>query len=99
MLLVVNRFRPRTRAAASTMEVLRELEAACRMPFTAGVNNSNLGSEPTAEDGLASQVYAREVCRASGLPLKMTTVSERLYAELEGKIENLFPLSLQEKIV
>ena len=69
------------------------------MPFTAVVNNSNLGEETTAEDVLASLAYAREVCRASGLPLKMTTVSARLYAALEGEIENLFPLRLQDKIV
>ena len=81
------------------LRVLREIEAACRMPFTAVVNNSNLGEETTAEDVLASQAYAREVCRASGLPLKMTTVSARLYAALEGEIENLFPLRLQDKIV
>lgn len=99
MLLVINRFRPLTRDAASTLEVLREIEAACRMPFTAVVNNSNLGEETTAEDVLASQAYARKVCRASGLPLKMTTVSARLYAALEGEIENLFPLQLQDKII
>ena len=99
MLLVINRFRPLTRDAASTLEVLREIEAACRMPFTAVVNNSNLGEETTAEDVLASQAYARKVCRARGLPLKMTTVSARLYAALEGEIENLFPLQLQDKII
>lgn len=99
MLLVVNRFRPLTRHAASTLEVLREIEAACRMPFTAVVNNSNLGPETTAETVLASQDYAREVCRLSGLPLKMTTVPEQLYPGLKGQIEDLFPLELQEKIV
>ena len=99
MLLVINRFRPLTRDAASTLEVLREIEAACRMPFTAVVNNSNLGPETTTEDVLASQDYAREVCRLSGLTLKMTTVPEQLYPELKGQIENLFPLRLQEKII
>ena len=84
---------------ASTLEVLREIEAACRMPFTAVVNNSNLGEETTAETVLSSQDYAREVCRLSGLTLKMTTVPEQLYPELEGQIEDLFPLKLQEKIV
>ena len=99
MLFVVNRFRPLTRDASSTLEVLREIENACRVPFTAVVNNSNLGDETTAETVLASQNYAREVCRLSGLPLKMTTVPEPLYPELKGQIENLFPLRLQEKIV
>lgn len=99
MLFVINRYRPLTRDASSTLEVLREIEAACRMPFTAVVNNSNLGPETTVETIRTSVAYADEVCRLSGLPLKMTTVSEQLYPELKGQIENLFPLRLQEKIV
>ena len=99
MLFVVNRFRPLTRDAASTMEVLREIENACRMPFTAVVNNSNLGAETTVETVLSSVAYAEEVCRLSGLTLKMTTAPEQLCPELEGRIENLFPLKLQEKPV
>ncbi len=98
MLLVINRFRPLTRDAASTLEVLREIEAACRMPFTGVVNNSNLGPETTAETVLSSRAYAGELCSLSGLPLKMTTVEARLYPELKDKIENLFPLNLQRKI-
>lgn len=97
MLFVINRFRPLTRDAASTLEVMREIESASRMPFTAIVNNSNLGNETTAEDVLSSQAYAEEICRATGLPLRMTAVSESVYPELEGRIEHLFPLKLQKK--
>lgn len=98
MLLVINRFRPLTSDCASTLEVMREIEAASKMPFTGIINNSNLGEETTAEDVLSSMDYAREISRTTALPLKMTTVHERLYAELERKIENLFPLKLQRKI-
>lgn len=98
MLLVVNRFRPLTMDCASTVEVMREIEAASGMAFTGIVNNSNLGEETTPEDVLSSMEYAHEISRATGLPLKMTTVHEKLYPELEGKIENLFPLRLQRKI-
>lgn len=97
MLFVVNRFRPLTRDTASTLEVMHEIEAASRMPFTAIVNNSNLGNETSAQDVLSSRAYAEELCRATGLPLRMTAVSESLYPELEGRIENLFPLKLQKK--
>lgn len=97
MLFVINRFRPLTRDAASTLEVMREIESASRMPFTAIVNNSNLGNETTAEDVLSSQAYAEEICRTTGLPLRMTAVSESVYPELEGRIEHLFPLKLQKK--
>jgi hypothetical protein len=97
MLFVVNCFRPLTRDADSTIEVMQEIEFASKMPFTAVVNNSNLGNETTAEDVIASQAYAEEICARTGLPLKMTTVSESLYPQLQGKIENLFPLKLQKK--
>lgn len=98
MLLVVNRFRPLTRDAASTLEVMREIENAAGMRFTAIANNSNLGEETTPEDVLSSMDYAREICRRTGLPLKLTSVSEALFPALEGKIENLLPLKLQRKI-
>lgn len=98
MLFVINRFRPLTANAEDTIEIMREIETASGMPFTAVVNNSNLGEETTARDVLESGVYAAEVCALSGLPLKMTTVREELYPWLEGEIGNLFPLRLQEKI-
>ena len=98
MLFVVNRFRPLTRDAQSTIEVMREIESASKMPFTAIVNNSNLGNETTAEDIISSQAYAREICERTGLPLKMTTVRAELIPELEGKLNNLFPLTLQKKL-
>lgn len=98
MLLVVNRFRPLTRDAASALEVMREIENAAGMRFTAIANNSNLGEETTPEDVLSSMDYAREICRRTGLPLKLTSVSEALFPALEGKIENLLPLKLQRKI-
>ena len=99
MLMVINRYRPLTRDAASTVEVMREIEAASAgIRFTALVNNSNLGVETTAEDVLASVQYANEVAAMSGLPVVMTTVDERLEEELKDKISNLFSLKLQKKI-
>ena len=97
MLLVVNRFRPLTRDAQSIMEVVAEIETACRLPFTGIVNNSNLGAETSPEDVLGSLAYAEEVSRLSGLPVKMTAIEERLLPALQGKIENLFPMKLQKR--
>ena len=98
MLFVINRFRPLTKTPEMAIEVMREIEAAGKLPFTAVINNSNLGPETTPEDVLGSMAYASEVCALSGLPLKMTTVQEGLYPQLEGKIENLFAIGLQKKI-
>lgn len=98
MLFVINRFRPLTRNAELTAEIMREIEVAGGIRFTAIVNNSNLGPETTEQDVLDSDAYAREVCEMTGLPLKMTAVHESLYPQLKGKMENLFPLGLQKKI-
>ena len=98
MLFVINCFRPLTATPEDAVEVMRELEIASGIPFTAVVNNSNLGDETTARDVLESGAYAANVCAISALPLKMTTVREELYPWLEGEIGNLFPLRLQEKI-
>ena len=96
MWLVVNRYRPLTPDIPSTVEVMREIEAASGLRFTGIVNNSNLGAETTADTVLASAAYAEELSAATGLPLVATTVAEHLYSDLEGKINPLFPLQLQQ---
>ena len=97
MLMVINRSRPLTPDAVSTIEVMREIEAAGHIPFTGLINNTNLGEETTAADVQASLPYAEEVAALSGLPVVMTAVRQELYHELDGKIPHLFPLQLQEK--
>ena len=99
MLLVINRYRPLTRDVSSTVEVMREIEAAGRIPFTGIVHNSNLGAETTAEVVLNSQPYAEAVARATGLPIVATAVESALLPELRGRIEHLFPMRLQKRPV
>lgn len=97
-ILVINRYRPLTADARSTYEIMREIEAAGRVPFTAIANNSNLGYETTAQTVLNSIGYADEISRITGLPVIMTAVREDLYDELRGEIPNIFPLKLQRTI-
>ncbi len=99
MLMVINRFRPLTPDADSTIEVMREIEAAGGIRFTGLVNNSNLGVETTEQDVTGSLSYANSVAEKSGLPVVLTTVTEELFDGLKGKISNLFPMKLQEKPV
>ena len=96
MLFVINRSRPLTRTVEDTMEVMREIEEACGLPFTAIVNNTNLGLQTTASDVLNSLHYAEELSQKTGLPIKMTCAAEQLCPELSGKIPDLFPLSIQK---
>ena len=99
MLTVINKYRPLTPDVESTVEVLRDIEAASQLSFTGIVNNSNLGEETTPEDVIASVQYAEDVAAAMGIPVVMTTVKADLYDCLAGKIPNLFPLQLQKKIL
>ena len=96
MLAVINASRPLTQTAADTVEVLREVEAACQLPFTGLVNNTNLGRETRVEDVLKSVDYAKETAALMGLPIFMTCVDERLAAALSPRIENLFPIKIQK---
>lgn len=98
MIFVVNCFRPLTRTVEDTLQVMREIETACSMKFTAIVNNSNLGEETTVEDVLNSVSYATEISKATGLPIKMTAVKAELYNEMSATAGEILPLRLQKKI-
>ena len=99
MLLVINRYRPLTPDAPSTVEVMREIEQAGGIRFTGLVNNSNLGEETEPDTVLGSVPYAEELSRLTGLPVVMTTVKKTLFEALQGQVPGLFPLTLQAKIV
>lgn len=99
MLMVINGYRPLTPDAESTVEVMREIEEACKLKFTGLINNSNIGEETRAEDIIKSIGYANEVSRVSGLPIVITSVKADLYDELKDKIDNLLPMKLQAKPV
>lgn len=96
MILVINQYRPLTVDEKDAIAIMHEIEAAGHLPFTAIVNNSNLGRETTAEDVLDSLSYAENMAKETGLPLLLTTVREDLLPALEGKIENLMGLKLQQ---
>lgn len=99
MVLVVNCYRPLTATSADALEIMREIEAASRIPFTAIVNNSNLGEETQPQDVLNSVDYAEELSQRTGLPILFTAVEQSLLPQLQGRIQNLFPLALQEKMI
>ncbi len=93
-LFVINKFRFLTKDAKDTVEVMREIEEASKLKFTAIVNNSNIGEETTKEDVLSSVAYANEVSAITGLEIKMTTIKSDLYDLLKNDILNLQPIDL-----
>ncbi len=97
MAFVVNFCRPLTPTAKDALEVLREIEAACGIPFTCIVGNTNLGPETAPELLLASAEKTEELSRLSGLPIWLYTAEESLYPALKGQLSPLLPLQLQKK--
>ena len=94
---VANFYRPLTTTPQEALEVMREVEVAAGIKFTAIVNNSNVGNETTADDVLTTVEKAEELSRLSGLPVIMTTVETNVCEQLNSKIDNVFPLKLQNK--
>ena len=94
MIFVANCYRPLTRTPDEALEVMREIEEACKLRFTDIINNSNLGPETTAETVLASQDYIEALSRLSGLPVFATSAVESVAKELPQPV---IPLQLQEK--
>lgn len=93
MIFVANFYRPLTKTANEALEVMREIESAGGIKFTAIVNNSNLGSETTADIVKLSFNEAKRLAELSNLPIISTTVEEKIAKNIEGA----FPLELEEK--
>ena len=97
MAFVANPYRPLTRTPEEALEVMREIEAAGGLPFTAIVNNANLAYETTERTVLEALPYMEELSRLSGLPIWMTTAEEAVAAQLAGKLPDVLPMRLQAK--
>ena len=95
MAFVINRHRPLTSTVEDTVEIMKEIEAACGIRFTCIVNNSNIGSETTAETVMDSVAYAEAVSLATGLPIWLHTVEKNIAKEISGI--PVMPLTLQKK--
>lgn len=94
MIFVVNFCRPLTRTAQDALAVMREIEAAGGIPFTAIVNNSNLGEETTPQTLRASYASVDELSRLSGLRILFTSARTQI---ADAVPEPLFALTLQKK--
>jgi hypothetical protein len=94
MIFVANFYRPLTTTAEEALEVMREIEAAGGIRFTAVVHNSNVGRETKTEDVLAKREELERLLDLSGLPLLFTSAEESVAKSLDGA----FALHLQKKI-
>ncbi len=95
MIFVANFYRPLTRNAEDALEVMREIEAACGIGFTAIVNNSNLGGITTAEDVEKTAKEAERLSEMAGIPVIFTSVENNIANNM--KLSDILPLKLQNK--
>jgi len=98
MIYVFNASRPLSRTAEMALEIMGEIEAAGGIPFTAIVNNTNLGRDTDWETVAASRQEAEKLSQISGLPLLFTAVEEGVLPINERENDQYFPLKLQKTI-
>ena len=97
MIFVANFCRPLTRTAEDALEVMREIETACGLPFTHIVNNTNLGPETDAQVLLDSLEHVNRLSQLSGLPIAFHSAETSVAQALANRLDNVFPLRLQDK--
>lgn len=95
MAFVVNCYRPLTSTVEDTVEIMKEIEAACGLKFTCIVNNSNLGAETTAKTVLDSVGFVERLSSVTGLEIWMHTAESSVAEQLTEL--SVMPLSLQKK--
>ena len=95
MIFVANFCRPLTQTPEEALEVMREIEAAGGIGFTAIVNNTNLGRETTPEVIYNSAEKAKRLSELSEIPVLFTSAEDRIAAELD--IPDVFPMKLQKR--
>ena len=95
MLFVFNKYRPLTPDAVSAKEVMDEIELAAGIKFTGIVNNSNIGQETKPQDVIDTFKEVEKLSSITGIPVVLTTAQE----DVAKKMDNVFPLTLQSKII
>ena len=93
-LSVFNCYRYLTRTPGESLQIIREIEAASRLPATGLINASNLGFETGADTILDSLPYARELAAQAGLPVRGTLVRQELYPALKERLPGAFPVRI-----
>ena len=97
MAFVANPYRPLTRTPEEALEVMREIEIAGGLPFTAIVNNANLAHETTPQTVLDALPFMEKLSSLSGLPVWMTCAENSVAEGLNGMGLDVLPMRLQTK--
>ena len=96
MLYVINKHRVMTASPEESVQMLHDIESACRLKATGIVNNSHLKQETTKQTILESIDYAKETAKQLCIPLLFTTAPRYLAKDLR-EIEYLYPIDVYVK--
>ena len=96
MAFVVNCYRPLTSTVEDTVEIMKEIEAACGLRFNCIVNNSNLGDETTPDTVRDSLDFVERLSAVTGLEIWMHTAKATVAEHLADV--DVMPMVLQKKI-
>ena len=76
------------------LDIMQEIERASKLPFTAIINNSNVGELTTVSDVLEGLEFAKEVSKITGLKLAFTAVKEQLINEqIKNSTNDILPIN------
>ena len=96
MAFVVNCYRPLTSTVEDTVEIMKEIEAACGLRFNCIVNNSNLGDETTPDTVRESLDFVERLSAVTSLEIWMHTAKATVAEHLTDV--DVMPMVLQKKI-
>lgn len=95
MFFVINCKRPMTKDAASTLEILREVEQRSRLKVSSLINNTNLSHCTNVDDLLIGQSQIEEVSKEMAVPISFITGGSEVLGQLPEHLKpKAFPIEL-----
>jgi hypothetical protein len=95
---VINARRALTQSPAEAVSILREIEAAGRVPVTALVNNTNLSVETDDQVIAASMDFAQRASDLTGLPVAFASVRKDIAGRLNDLKMDIYPVDIYVKL-
>lgn len=91
---VVNEYRNLASTPEDAIEIMKEIESACKLKMNAIINNSNLSYLTKTGDIIDTLEYTEEICNISKLPLAATVVPQKLAEDLKDKVPKILPVDI-----
>ncbi len=96
-IFVANFRRPLTPSAEDAIQVMQEITDVSGIPFTAVVNNTNLGAETTPDIIYRGAEETKRLSKLCGLPFLFTAADAKLRGQLDERAGTVFYMNLQKR--